>query len=91
MAKLEQLSAMVALMRKLTSIAVLLTCLSLLLADAEVVEWVTRRQSGDFYKYINTPSETHEHCNSDTNATTFLVDVGQCVNDQDLFIGRVKL
>ena len=88
MAKIEQLSAMLAL---LTSIAVLLTCLSLLLADAEVVEWVTRRQSGDFYKYINTPSETHEHCNSDTNATTFLVDVGQCVNDQDLFIGRVKL
>ena len=83
MAKIEQLSAM------LISIVVPLTCLSLLMADAEVVEWVTRRLSGDLYQYFMTVSNTtHEVCSSDTNAT-FLVADGQCVNDQDLFIGKL--
>ena len=68
----------------------LLLCLALVLfkADCEVVEWVQRRPSGDFYKHLNTSRFSHEVCDFDTNAT-FLVADEQCVNDRDLFIGKL--
>ena len=69
-------------------IPLLLLCLTLVLfkVDAEVVEWVARRLSGDVYKYFDMSSITHQVCNSNTNAT-FLVADEECVNDRDLFIG----
>ena len=79
MARLEKLI----ISEKLALTVVLLVCsTSLLLVDGEVVEWVQRRNSEDFYKY--TSSSSHERCDGQTKAT-LLVDDGQCVNEQDLF------
>ena len=89
MAKLEHLLAMLVSMRKLIPTAALLTCLSLPLVEAEVVEWVQRRLSGDFYKYFTTSRDSHDVCHSDNDASTFLVADEQCVNDRDLFIGKL--
>ena len=68
----------------------LLLCLMLALfkADCEVVEWVQRRQGGDVYRYFNMSVATHQVCRRNTNMT-FLVADEQCVNDQDLFIGKL--
>ena len=57
---------------------------SAVLCEAEVTEWVQRRQSGDFIEFYNS-SEKHKNCDS-TNAT-YLVDEKQCVNDKQLLRG----
>ena len=83
MARLEQLKVSV----KLVLTVVLVVCSSHLLVDGEVVEWVQRRHSEDFYKY--TSSSSHERCDGQTNAT-FLVADGQCVDNQELFTGNTS-
>ena len=79
---------MLAFIRKLISITVLLTCLSILPVEAKFIEWVQRRQGGDFYKYFNM---IRVHCDRFTSVlvTTRVVTADElCVNDQDLFVGK---
>ena len=57
------------------------------LGGALIPEWVLRRQSGDIYNYVNSEDNTsHKHCDD-----TYLVDDNQCVTDQELFEGKVKV
>ena len=54
---------------------------SAVLCEAEVIEWVQRRRSGDFYR-VYKGSELHRNC--DRIKATYLVDENQCVDDQQL-------
>ena len=54
-----------------------------ILSEAEVTEWVQRRTNNDIYAFINS---SHQHC-GDKN--TYLVHEEQCVNDQELFTGKL--
>ena len=56
-------------------------CLSSLLIEAKVVEWVQRRQISDIYSFVNSSHITCER-------NTYLVDENQCVSDQELIRGR---
>ena len=68
---------------------------SAVLCEAEVTEWVQRRQIGDLYGIYNS-SEDHRSCDSikanspefDTINVTYLVDENQCVNYQQLLKGN---
>ena len=57
------------------------------LGGALIPEWVLRRQGGDIYNYVySEDSATHKNCDN-----TYLVNDNQCVMDQELFEGKVKV
>lgn len=53
-------------------------------AEAEVVEWVSRRIVGDVYGYIN-----GSHISCQMGNLTFLTGQNQCVREEDLFRGNL--
>ena len=53
------------------------------MSEADVPEWVRRRQSLDIYNFLNS---SHMTCSIDNS--TYLVDERQCVKDQELFDGN---
>ena len=59
-------------------------------ADLEVVEWVQRRQSGDFYSYVEQLTIEHDRCprNASSSDTTFMINQRECVEDQQLYAGN---
>ena len=50
-------------------------------SESKILEWVSRRQSSDFYHFINS---SKDNCG---NNNTYLISENQCVKDQELFRG----
>ena len=82
----SEFRSMLALMIALLNYVVVIVLQpSAVLCEAEVTEWVQRRQSGDFYSLrIYNSSGLHQKC--DSTDATYLVDERQCVNDQQLLL-----
>lgn len=57
-------------------------------SDHKVLEWVQRRQGGDFFSYVN--ESRYSLCNYNTN-TILLIDEGQCVNDEDILGSKYNI
>ena len=83
MTKTLNLKAKSSKLRLLLVVYLLLPCLSPILSEAEVIEWVQRRII-DVYSVINS---THHRTCGDKN--TYLVHEEQCVSDQELSTGKL--
>ena len=55
-------------------------------SESEIVEWVRRRQSGDFYHFINL-NLTIDNCGNENSI--YLISENQCVKDQELYRGNI--
>ena len=80
------------LLSVLAAVLVVSHPLQLIEAEAEVVEWVSRRLKGDLYTYIDRPENntvSHDTCQKEN--LTFLTGDNQCVREKDLFRGNIFL
>ena len=54
----------------------------------EIVERIARRQNSDLYYFINS-NGSHLAC-SNGSQTTYVINENQCVNEQELFSGKLS-
>ena len=61
------------------------SCVAVNNTESEILQWIQRRHSSDFYNFINSTT-THSAC--DEEKSTYLISENQCVKDQKLFSGN---
>ena len=54
--------------------------------ESEIIEWISRRQSYDVYNYINS---TFLGFRCEYENRTYLIRENQCVEDQEVFKGKL--
>ena len=63
------------------------SCVAVNNTESGILQWIQRRHSSDFYHFTNSAT-THSACGEEKN--TYLISENQCVNDQELFSGKIN-
>ena len=63
------------------------SCVAVKHTEPGILQWIQRRYSSDFYRFINSTTYTHSACGEEKN--TYLISENQCMKNQELFSGRL--